>query len=484
MPPKRSAPGLSQELIFLDRDDDLGTVKAKLESADADQIYLAVPRRAAVLRTPLEFRILARLAHEIASETIIVTDDGDRRRLAREEGFRTRHSLRSVRHLMRPSGKRAIWLPSLPDFGPLPSIGALFAIVLLIGGLAILNFYALPVMTVRLTPNTRNIERELTLWIDSKATEPDPSHGVIPGKVAETNFQVNGSAIVEGKRAIGKDRAHGETLFSNSGTALTLPAGTAVLSKSGQRFNTDSEVALPKGAKNVRAAVTATDPGSAGNVNSGEIQSVDPSVPKTVSVTNQKPTSGGTDRDGKVVTADDVAKLRDQLLKRANDQALRQLMSSVGEGKTIPPQSVQVRIVNEQFDPSVGSDADQLAGRFAVRTFGTAFANGDFNDIVTQMMLADVGEDAHVAGGGPRINTPEVAGIEGDRVKLHVQSSALVVETIDTTGISEELSGKTLAQARTLLQGVQGLAEPPEIDIWPTWSTRAYRVQVEVVGPR
>src|SRR5438067_6424339 len=90
----------SQELVFLDPDDDLSTVRSKLEASSAEEVYLIVPRRAAVLRTPLEFRMLARIANELSSETVVVTGDPTRRRLAEHEGFRTKRGLRTLRHLM------------------------------------------------------------------------------------------------------------------------------------------------------------------------------------------------------------------------------------------------------------------------------------------------------------------------------------------------------------------------------------------------
>src|ERR687895_1803659 len=116
----------SQELVFLDADDDLGTIRSKLESSSAEEIYLVIPRRSSVLRTPLEFRILARIANEMSSETVLVTDDGARRRLAHQEGFRTRRSLRTLRHLMLGPGQRPPRLV-LPDWIPLPSLVSLLS---------------------------------------------------------------------------------------------------------------------------------------------------------------------------------------------------------------------------------------------------------------------------------------------------------------------------------------------------------------------
>src|SRR3984893_4895484 len=96
----------SQELVFLDADDDLGTIRSKLEASSAEEIYLVIPRRSSVMRTPLEFRILARIANEMSWETVLGTADPGGRRLANQEGFRTRRGLRTLKHLMLRPGQR------------------------------------------------------------------------------------------------------------------------------------------------------------------------------------------------------------------------------------------------------------------------------------------------------------------------------------------------------------------------------------------
>src|SRR5579864_2061047 len=132
----------SQELVFLDADDDLGTIRSKLESSSAEEIFLVIPRRSSVLRTPLEFRILARIANEMSSETILVTDDPSRRRLANQEGFRTRRGLRTLKHLMvgpDQSPPRFV----LPDWIPLPGILSFLSFVglLVVAAAAVLVGY-------------------------------------------------------------------------------------------------------------------------------------------------------------------------------------------------------------------------------------------------------------------------------------------------------------------------------------------------------
>src|SRR5437588_4378117 len=144
----------SQELVFLDADDDLGTIRSKLESSSAEEIYLVIPRRSSVLRTPLEFRILARIANEMSSETVLVTSDPSRRRLANQEGFRTRRGLRTLKHLMLGPDQRPPRLV-LPDWVPLPNVMSFLTVVILVvivvGGLLVVY----PQMRVTLVPQTR-----------------------------------------------------------------------------------------------------------------------------------------------------------------------------------------------------------------------------------------------------------------------------------------------------------------------------------------
>src|SRR5260370_5507017 len=150
----------SQELVFLDADDDLGTIRSKLESSSAEEIYLVIPRRSSVLRTPLEFRILARIANEMSSETVLVTDDPSRRRLANQEGFRTRRGLRTLQHLMLGPDQRPPRFV-VPDWVPLPSFFSFVGFVglVVVGAAALLVVY--PQMRVTLVPQTRTASQAI-----------------------------------------------------------------------------------------------------------------------------------------------------------------------------------------------------------------------------------------------------------------------------------------------------------------------------------
>ena len=480
-------PAAAQEVIFLDLDDDLGTVRAKLESSAADEVYLVIPRRSPILRTPLEFRILARLTHQLSSETIIVSGDSGRRALARQEGLRTRRSVRSLRHLSRPPGTRSWGLPVLPDWFPLPSLAGLLLTSLVAGVALFILLGVLPVMKVTVSPQVVPQQQDVEITVDPSTRVADLARRAIPGEVLQQRVEVVGSVPATGAKKVGKDRARGEVLFiSQNPQPVAIPKGTTIVANNGVRFTTDQDVNVPAlSLGTTRVNVTAADPGPSGNVDARALARIDTPGITNIIPRNDRPTTGGTDRDGKVVTADDVAKLKDQLQNKALDQAKAELYARAGNERSLVSQSVRLRPDGEQIDPGVDAEADQVTGRFAVVASAVVFVNNDFNGMVQKLFLAQAGPGYDLPLSQLGVGTPEVLNVdEQAKVRIRSKSQAGLVRQINPDELVDQLRWKTPADARSILSRVDGLSGAPIIQLSPDWVTRAYRVEVTVQAPK
>ncbi|MBV9579702.1 MAG: baseplate J/gp47 family protein [Chloroflexi bacterium] len=472
----------SQELVFLDADDDLGTIRSKLESSSAEEIYLVIPRRSSVLRTPLEFRILARIANEMSSETILVTDDPARRRLANQEGFRTRRGLRTLKHLMLGPDQNPPRFV-MPDWVPLPSLMSFFSLLglLIVAGLAIFGFY--PQMHVTLVPQTRTVDQSVDVTVDPDAKSADASTGTLPGSVISVPIDVSGSVQIPSDRTIGSDKAHGEAIITSQRTSTSsLPKGSIVRVDGGPQFTTDQDLNVPPRVP-VRVGITAVDPGTVGNVAAGQITTFDGDGFDQLQVTNQRPTTGGTDRQAKVVSEDDRKALDDQLRKAAHDQGLAQLQQKAGPDQTLPEASLAIDPGNESFDQDVGAESDQLTGRLTTTVSGTVFQNLAYNDLVGKVLEQKAGSD-WALGAPVKIDTPGVLSSDGHKVVLRAQASGLLQSSVDADGIKRALTGSSVQDARAYLTRLTGLAEAPSVVMTPTWAPRAFRIDVNVQGPK
>lgn len=473
---QRSIPR-TQELVFLDTDDDLSTIRSKLEASAADEIFLVIPRRSAVLRTPLEFRILARLANELSSETVLVTEDGGRRRLAQQEGFRTRRSLRTLKHLMLAPGERAPQFV-VPDWFPLPTFGGLLGLLIAAIALAAVALVGLPQMTVTLQPQSIPINRTVDVVVDPGLKTPDPSSGGLPGAPLSDTEQVFDGIPVPTTTVPG-DKATGNVMLTNSGvTPIQIPQGTIVQVPSGPQFLTNSPVTLAPSTP-ATVAVTAASGGASGNVGVGAVTQMGGTGFTNVTVMNLQPTANGTDTTAGIVTTQVRQQLHDLLLQEGRDKALSALRSQAGAGATLPDESLQANVDSEQYSPDVGAQATELTGHMTVTMTGTAFDNAGFNNLVAAMLVQSAGAGFQLSG-DPKLQLPAVTGTKGQTVLLQVQGSAVAVRQIDASQVGSALRGKTPAAARSYLAGVTGLAHPADVTVSPVWAPVAFRVNVDV----
>ena len=479
-------PSAAQEVIFLDLDDDLGTVRAKLESSAADEVYLVIPRRSPILRTPLEFRILARLTHQLSSETIIVTGDGGRRSLARQEGLRTRRSVRSLSHLSRPPGTRSWGLPAVPDWLPLPSFTGLFLTALIGGLVLVVMFGVLPVMKVTVSPQVVPQQQDLEIIIDPTVKQVDLSRRLVPGEVLQQRVEVVGSLPASGGKKLGRDKARGEIMFiSQNPQPVNIPRGTLILTANNIRFATDQDVSVPAlSLGTARVGVTAVEAGITGNVGARTLVRIEGPGIANITPRNDREMAGGTDRDGKVITADDIAKLKEQLQNRAREQALAELYARAGGDRSLVQQSVRLRPEGEAFDPGAEAEADQVNGRFAVVANAVVFSNADFNGMVQKTFLAMAGPGFDLPISQLGVGTPEVMGVDDQKVRIRTKSTAGLVRQVNAEELTEQLRWKTPAEARQILARSDGLSGAPRIEVSPEWAPRAYRVEVSVLAPK
>jgi hypothetical protein len=473
-------------VIFLDLDDDLGTVRAKLESSAADEVYRVIPKRSPILRTPLEFRILARLTHQLSSETIIVTGDGSRRSLAKQEGLRTRRSVRSLRHLSRPPGTRSWGLPAVPDWLPLPSFTGVLLTGLVAAVAGVLLFGVLPVMKVTVQPQVVQQNQDLEILVDPSVKTVDLSRRIVPGEILQQRVEVVGSMPATGAKKVGRDKARGEVMFiSQNPQPVSIPRGTAIFTANNVKFTTDQDVQVPAlSLGTTRVGVTADAAGPGGNVDARALVRIEGPGIANITPRNDRPIAGGTDRDGKVVTADDVAKLKDQLQGRARDQALAELYARAGGDRSLVQQSVRLRPEGEAYDPGVDAEADQVNGRYAVTASAVVFVNADFNGLVQKTFLAIAGPGFDLPISQLGVGTPEVLGVDDNKVRIRTKSSAGLVKQLNGDELVDKLRWKSPAEARTVLSKVDGLSGSPKIDISPDWALRAYRVEVSVQAPK
>ena len=138
---------------------------------------------------------------------------------------------------------------------------------------------------------------------------------------------------------------------------------------------------------------------------------------------------------------------------------------------------------NESFDQDVGAESDQLTGRLTTSVSGTVFQNLAYNDLIGKVIESKSGTDWQL-GAPVKVDTPGVIKVDGHKVVLRSDASGLLQSAVDADGVKRALTGTSVQDARAYLARLSGLAEAPSVVITPAWAPRAFRVDINVQGPK
>jgi len=400
-----------------------------------------------------------------------------------------------VARAARPSvhRKRQAIIKEDADRSPLPwwlrlsaySLIALF----MVGLLAAFAVNVLPAATITVVPGRERISVEVPITADLHVDASDTEVGVVPGRRVELTVETTGTAVTSGTQQKPVDKATGQVVFTNIGGAeVNIPRGTVVSTGTGTPvdFRTTDTAQLPGGiGERVTVPIEAVEPGISGNVRANTINTVSGAMRFRARVSNPGGTGGGGSSLVSVVTQQDKDNLLVQVQNEAEAQAYEKLLAEAEPGEWIPPESVQVLTVAQEFDKFNDDEGDTVNLKLRSLVQGTAIRSDDAQDAILYALRAEVPHNAMlVASSIEYSDEAEVASV-GDQVVFTMTGSSDFVVPIDPVELKEMVTGMPVDEAAGAIAARWPLEESPEIyqdpDFGQVLPRFANRIQVRIV---
>lgn len=343
-----------------------------------------------------------------------------------------------------------------------------------IGAFALANAVRADVV---ITLKTSPIAKDMDITLDPQAAQTDSAKNVLKVETVEKEVSGSKEADTTGAKIIG-DKAVGKvTIYNATNGEKTFPAGTVLTGPNKLKFvlNDDVIVASSSGSSllntewgKVTTNVTASAIGAESNLPAKTEFAIANFDKKTYVASNDEAFSGGTSREIRAVSKDDVVKLTAALTKELKDQAVAALSTDAKPDQQIISTD-DITVVSTQVSAQVGEEAQLVNVSMTLTARGLRYTSADLLPIAQEQLKDQLPQNAVLRQEKTNIVTQSLVK-EEPVYKLKVSLLSEAIPSLDKAALVALIRGKTVAQAESLIKD-NGNVAGVNITMHPSFST-------------
>jgi hypothetical protein len=476
-----------EQIIYLEVDDDILTVRDRLRRAQSKHVLLVVPSGCQGLRRLLDFRLLRRQAASLDMDIALISGSATLRDLASEEGLPVFSRLSQGRRAVRQ--KRQWQTRDQPGLEGLRArlarqkprwwhwVPGVITIVLVLGALIWSGIMIWPSATVSVVPAREPIGVSVVVEADPMARAVDWDRMRLPARIVQIEVVDRDEVETTGITNVAADKAVGTVLFVNlTRQQANIPTGTRVSTSAGTPvfFQTFEPVTIgPRG--RLRVPIEAVEGGPGGNVGANLINQVEGSLTATVRVINESATSGGTNTQARRVTHGDKQRAQDLLTQKLIQKGHAEL-SALLEEEFLPIETMWINqySIQTNYGHHVNDQSNALSLEMRGVVGGLAISEENATEIARQALHRQIRSGFHLMSGTAHFSRGDLLGIDEETgvVRFLMEGVALTEAEIDETLLRKAIRGRPIDQALAYLRQTLPVETEPTLQVSPDWMIR------------
>lgn len=337
------------------------------------------------------------------------------------------------------------------------------------------------IITAQTTPTT--VSQKVTL---DPAAQTDFVANRIHSQLQQQKKQLSVEFDATGTKDVG-DKAKGQVTFKNCETATSqsIPAGT-VITAGGLSYSTQTAVTVPGGAGGFGGCVSPGVSGAVDIVAADIGESYNTASGTTFSVTGHQNSgsvyfratasadiAGGTKRQVKVVSSQDIQAATAKLAEQKDDTVKDQLKSAFGQDVVVIDQSYTAAQAAPISTPAVDQEATGKAKLASEVTYSLiGIAKSDLNtylDAGLKKQLDDRNDQRVYSNGSDKVTFAQFQATDGVSTAT-LTATGKIGPSIDDKTVKEQSKGKRYGEVQSQIQSIQGVRDV-DVKFWPFWVT-------------
>ena len=389
------------------------------------------------------------------------------------------------------SSSRPAWRLKIPKIKP-PRFGiplflrgkkTLILILLILAAVGVFSYsyFALARTRIEIWPETERLTFETELTVDEKIKELDFLTKTAPGKISERTEEIT-QKFPSSDKALIKKRAEGIIRVYNgySISPQVLIATTRFVSADGKLFRTPTRVTIPGGHYErgrlvpgfLDVKVKADQPGEENNI--GPTTFSIPGFAGTARFAkiygkSFQPMTGGEIREVVRVSQEDLDRAKRILNEKAAETCSVALKAETTPEFDFLKEAIETETLESSADVEVGTEIEEFNFQVKVRCRALVFKIEDIRNFAINLIAAQVAENKIVVPESLKINyLLERVDLKKGRMVLSLSLTAYVYSSIDQLSLQNGLAGKSLTEARVLLENLPQVNKV-YVKPWPFW---------------
>jgi hypothetical protein len=332
-----------------------------------------------------------------------------------------------------------------------------------------------PQATVTLTPVAQPIEAELVVKADPNADSVNFNELTFPAHKNQVELKIFDEIETVKTELAPVGQATGRVVFVNrTENPQTIPISTTLSTSAGEpiEFRTVETATIPAGfgATSPPTAVIAMEAGPRGNVQVGQVNRIiEGAYALLARVVNEEPMGGGTMAPARVVEQADKERLDAYLRQKIQQEGLAQLQASLGEQEFIPPESIQVIVLDVKYRDFAGDFSDTFGGEMQAVVRATVVGGYNANRLALAALEAQVPPGYELDLEGLSFGAGEVLDIQDQVVSFKIFAQGRAIPLIDKNQVAKDIAWLSIGEAQNMLRQQYKLATVPGIDLQPNW---------------
>ena len=366
------------------------------------------------------------------------------------------------------------------------------AVFILLAGLAG-AYFLLPKATIALELKNQGKSAAMDITADVQVESIDAGSKIIPAKLEQTdqettsNFDATGSAS-GGAKASGKVVIYNE--FSSENQPLV--ATTRLETTDGKIFRITKSMTVP----GVTKVGDETQPGAI-EVDvvadkAGEDMNIDATDFRISGFKNNqakydkfyakstKPMSGGGTGEAKVITAEDIAKAKEEITTSVKKAALASLKKDLPADRKIFEDSVQVEVLSAETSDVAGTEKEKFSATAKVRASALSISESEVKEILKEDLTRQ-GASVGVISFDESVHSI-LSDFDNQQkmLKFSAKADASALSGLDIENFKKGILGKTNEEAQNYAKNFPAI-QKTDISFWPFFVNRIPMNEKKVV---